>query len=214
LPGAPHVDAETVRWPILLVMAMTGCLGLPRQSEDDHALSLAADCLDREDTAGAVTHLSSHLDRHPDQPVIRALLAAQYASLGQWADAAREYDAAIGELMEDPDASRDQLIQCHTKRVKVAAEMDDERIEARHRGIALLLIAGKVESPDRALLSEALGHLKSACDGDRTDAVAHLYLGDCLMKLGQSSAARAAYAVGKNAPPGAVPSRLVPPEGW
>lgn len=214
MPGAPQVDAEPVRWMILLLIAWTGCIGLPRPTEDDHALSRAADCLDREDTAGAVAHLGEHLDRHSDQPVIRALLAAQYASLGQWADAAREYDAAIEELMEDPDSSRDQLIQCHTKRVKVAAEMDDERVEARHRGIALLLIAGKFETPDRALLNEALGHLKSACDGDRNDAIAHLYLGDCLMKLGQCSAARAAYATGKHAPPGVVPSRLIPQEGW
>lgn len=204
--------------PIAFVLC-AGCLGLPRQADaDGSALSHAADFLDRDDPAGAVPHLVAHLDRTPGQPAIRALLAGQYAALGRWADARREYESAIEEYGDDSDGR----VQCHTRLVGIAGELGDERLERRHRGIGLLLIVhgwdntpGRIDEPTRQrTLGQALDELRTACEADRGDAEAHVYLGDCLTRLRQPAAARAAFAIARAAPPGDLPeraSRLLPP---
>jgi Flp pilus assembly protein TadD len=206
----------------LLPFVVAGCLGLPKYGPDDapmpdveqvDSLALAAERLDRGDAAGAVPHLAAHVDRFPDHVAIRAMLADQLFAAGESKASRIEYERTADDYAGDPAKHRDELVRCHTRLMRFAQDDDDESREAYHRGAGLYYLAAgwSAKDHDQALtertLSQALVHLKAAAATRPDDATLHVLLGDALTRLGQPAAARAAYRVAANAPPGRLSDR-------
>jgi predicted Zn-dependent protease len=207
---------------ILLPFVVAGCLGLPKygptdspvpDGEEIDSLALAAERLDRGDAAGAVPHLAAHVERFPDHVAIRAMLADQLLAAGEAGAARVEYERTAEDYAADAAKYREDLVRCHTRLMRLAQDDDDETREAFHRGAGLYFLAAGWDDTkhDPTLtertLSQALVHLKDAAAKRPDDASLHVLLGDALTRLGQPAAARAAYRVAANAPPGRLSER-------
>lgn len=206
----------------LLPFVVAGCLGLPKHVPPDPSessletvdfLALAAERMDRGDAAGAVPHLAAHVDRFPDHVAIRALLAEQYLTAGESGAARGEFERLADDYASDVTKHRDGLVHSHTRLMQLAQSDGDEPREAYHRGAGLIYLASgwDAKTGDPTLtertLSQALTHLRVAAATRPDDARLHVLLGDVLTRLGQPAAARVAYRVAANAPPGPLTDR-------
>jgi hypothetical protein len=153
-------------------------------------LELAADCLDRGDSAGAARHLAEHVDRHPDQVLFRLQLAELLYEQERYAAAGRQFEAAIGHAQDGAPAVRKHLIHCHTRLMEVARATEDTYAERLHRGIGLYLVGvqlSRKEEADEAerLLCKAVAELREAQAVRPADARAGWYLYRVWVELGQ-----------------------------
>ena len=200
----------------LILITSSGCFGLPKYAEPPipepaeetvDSLALAADCLDRGDSAAAIPYLAEHVRKNPDQVMIRSMLAEQYLKLRQYASARIEFERLADEYRLDLAKNRESLIDCHTRLMQIAQEQDDEFAEPFHRGAGLLLVMegwGR-ENRDANLgertLSQALNNLRDAVEKQPNNPRANLMLGEVLSRLGQHAAARSAFLKANSAPP-------------
>jgi tetratricopeptide (TPR) repeat protein len=178
------------------------------------ALSLAADCLDRGDDAGAVNHLEKHVGQHPDHVLFRAQLADLLARLDRLPEAQGHYETATAHAQDGPAAVRKHLVRYHTRLMEIARQRDDTYAEHLHRGIGLYLVAGRIEDGAESddverLLCKAATALKEAQSLRPDDARSAYYLYRVWLKLDQPRPAEKALRQALAAAPF---SRLTPTE--
>jgi uncharacterized protein HemY len=167
---------------------------------EDH-LARAADCVERGDNAGALPHLSAHVAAHPEAVMIRAYLAELLLRAGRPGDARPQFERVVADAQRTSGPARGHLVHCHTRLMEIAAAGHDGYAEELHRGVGLLLLVRKWDAdPDRRdaaeaerTLAKAARALRSAAAERPHDPRANLYLGDVYERLGQPSAARAAW---------------------
>ncbi|OWK46657.1 hypothetical protein [Fimbriiglobus ruber] len=171
----------------------------------EDGLSRAADCLDRGDELGALPHLQTHVRAHPDAIMIRAHLAELHFRLHQLDEARVEYERFVVDAQLVSGPANQHLIHCHTRLMEIAETTDHAFDEQLHRGIGLLLLVKRWDSdPARRdgvageqTLAKALTALRAAKDEQPHDPRVNLYVAETLDRLGQASAARAAYRVAR-----------------
>jgi tetratricopeptide (TPR) repeat protein len=167
----------------------------------DDALTQAAECLERGDESAAVPHLRVYVKAHPDAIMVRAHLAELLFRAGRHAEARGQYDRTVADAQRATGPAKGHLVHCHTRLMAIAEATDDAFHEQLHRGIGLVLLVERWDAdPERRdqvvaeqTLAKAVAALRAAKDARPTDPRANLYLGDALARLGQASAARAAY---------------------
>ncbi len=181
-------------------------VGAPAAAEPaEDALARAADCLDRGDQAGAVPHLRAYVRAHPDAVMIRAHLAELLFRLGEADEARGEFERFVADAQQTTGPARAHLVHCHTRLMEIARSAGDPYHEELYRGIGLLLLVKRWDAdPGRRdetvaeqTLAKAVAALRAAADERPGDVRASLYLGEALERLGQVSAARAAYRTAK-----------------
>lgn len=181
---------------------LPGCVLLPRDPEPDR-VTLAADCLDRDDGAGAVVHFTAHVKVHPEQVMFRAYLAEQLFRLKRFDLAAAHFERFIADAQPMTGAPHEHLVHCHTRLTTMAAARGDGYREGLNRGISLLqLAAGWPDDEQRRMaLRKAAGALREALDERPGCPRAYYYLAMVYERLGQPASAEAARTAARNGPP-------------
>ena len=196
---------------LVVVSALAGCVAPGARPPDEpitakptdagDALTRAAECLDRGDDTGAVPHLRAYVKAHPDAVMVRAHLAELLFRAGKHAEARGQFERSVADAQLGSGPARGHLVHCHTRLMAIAEATDDAFHEHLHRGIGLVLLVNRWDAdPDRQdevvaeqTLAKAVAALRAARDERPADPRANLYLGEALDRLGQASAARAAY---------------------
>ncbi len=176
----------------------------------DH-LALAANCIDKGDSPGAVGHLKNHLEQRPDAPMVRAYLAELLFQAQKYAEAKPEFERFLTEATGRGGAVEKHRIHVHTRLLEIAHETDDPFREQLHRGIGLLLMVEQWDrepAPDDGVLAEttlakALAALREAGKLKANDPRVPLYQAEVQSRLGQSSAARSSILAAKKLLPDA-----------
>ena len=173
------------------------------------SLTLAAECLDRGDDAGAVSFLTEHLRAHPDADMLRLHLAEVLRKIGRIEEARVHYERFVcaAQTADGPAAAK--LVHAHTRLMELAGNDYDEFL---HRGIGLVLLvrkwtadpARRDEIASEQTLAKAVKALKSALELRPGDPRANIYLAEALDGLGQRSAARTAIRMARAGLPDAV----------
>lgn len=199
-----------MRGRLLVLFALAGCVAPDARPPDEpvaakadagDALTRAAECLDRGDDAGAVPHLRTYVREHPDAVMVRAHLAELLFRAGKHAEARGQYERTVADAQLSTGPAKGHLVHCHTRLMAIAEATDDAFHEQLHRGVGLVLLVERWDAdPGRRdevaaeqTLAKAVAALRSAKGERPADPRANLYLGDALARLGQASAARAAY---------------------
>lgn len=205
------------RWLLLLLVATAaGCVGLrppaapPMEVEEpvDH-LALAADALERGEERKATVYLSAHLHDHPGEAMTRAQLAELLFKQRRYADARAEFEQFVAAAQPMGGVPRKHLLHVHTRLMLIAQEEHDAFAEQLNRGIGLLALvqawdadpARRDAAAENETLAKAVKALRAARDLKPRDARANWYLVTAYTRLGQVSAARAAWASLDAAPP-------------
>lgn len=170
------------------------------------SLDLAAQCVEVGDDASAVSHLSAHVQAHPDELMIRAYLAELLRRLDRSDEARRHFERFIADAQEQEGPASQHMIHCHTRLMEIAQESGDLAAEHLHRGIGLWLLtrkaAGLADAVDPAfrekMLFQVVGELTNARDLSPRAAQPNWYLYLVWRELGQHqpamTALRAAHA--------------------
>ena len=165
-------------------------------AEPGDPIKLAAECLERDDDAAALPHLSRYVEVHPDQPAIRVHLADVMLRLGQRTPARQQFEQYLADAQE-PSLNH-HFIHAHTRLAEIAIADGDEYRERLHRGIGLFLLAKQVREkaeengPDpEQLLFKAAAELKAAAKLRPDSTRAHWYSYEVWTHLGQTLPARA-----------------------
>ena len=173
---------------------------LSEPTPEPDTLTLAAECLERGDRAGAATHLECYVCRHPDQLMFRAQLAEMLLRLGRDGVARAHYERFAADAQSATGPVRNQLISAHTRLMEIAQRADDRFGELFHRGVGLLLLAREQEKlppreADPAFAEEmtckALAALREAKELKPSDARTRAYLVEALKRCGSHRAAGA-----------------------
>jgi len=173
------------------------------------SLTLAAECLDRGDDAGAVPHLKEHVRAHPDALVLRLHLAEVLRKIGRTDEARSQFERFVSDAQTADGPAATKLVHAHTRLMELA---DDEYGEHLHRGIGLVLLVRKwTADPERRdavaseqTLAKAAKALKVAIELRPRDPRANLYLAEAFEGLGQPSAARTAIRTARAGMPDAA----------
>jgi Flp pilus assembly protein TadD len=190
---------------------------LPSASEPD-ALTLAAECMERGDRAGAAMHLECYVCRHPDQSMFRAQLAEMLLSLGRDSLARSHFERFLADAAPANGPLRGQIINAHTRLMEIAQRADDRFGELFHRGAGLLLLAREDErlaSSDsepgfaEEMTCKALAALREAKELKPSDARTRVYLAEALARCGNHRAAGAERTAMRQA---LLPEQLTPSE--
>jgi tetratricopeptide (TPR) repeat protein len=188
----------------ILPSLWTGCVFLARVPEPllDH-VSLAADCLDKNDPDGAIQHFSAHLHAHPEQLMFRAYLAEQLFRLKRYDAARPEFEQFITEAQATTGPPREHLVHCHTRLMTIATEQNDSYREQLHRGLSLIELAEQwTEADPKAMaLRKAGDALREACEQRPTCPRVQLALARVYVAQAQPESARVARERAKAAPP-------------
>jgi tetratricopeptide (TPR) repeat protein len=161
------------------------------EGEDNGPLQLAAKCLDADDPAGALPHLSGYVTNHPDHAVIRAHLAEVLFRLDRRAEARREFEHYIADAQQQGAPADRHLIHAHTRLVDLAAAEKDDYRQHLHRGIGLYELARRTDKDagdptTQRLLCRAIKELELARKTRPDEARPHWYLHRAWTDLGQS----------------------------
>ena len=191
---------------LVVVFALAGCVAPPDEpiaakADAGDALTRAAECLDRGDDAGAVPHLRAYVTANPDAVMVRAHLAELLYRAGKHAEARGQFERSVADCQLATGPAKGHLVHCHTRLMAIAEATADPFHEQLHRGVGLVRLVERWDAdPDRRdevaaeqALAKAVAALRAARDVRPADPRANLYLGDALARLGQPSAARAAY---------------------
>jgi hypothetical protein len=184
-PARPHADAGGER---------SASPASPEQSD----ILRAADCLENGDEVNACVHLARHLDNHPSHHEARRQYAELLLRIGK-VDLARAEIVRFIIFTQDHGARfADDHIVCYRRLVEIAEMRDDAYEMHLSRGIALYLLAGRLERlpPDESelsaqgLLCKAAGDLAAAqlLGGGQVRPVWYSYL--VWSRLGQTGIAR------------------------
>lgn len=176
----------------------------PAATPDD-SLSLAASCIERGDTEGAVLHMSKHLKQHPEQIMIRAYLAELLLKLGKLSDSQDQFERFISGAQEGEGPARQHLVHSHTRLKEIAQARDDLYGEHLHRGIGMVLLARKLEmireEPEpgfrERILCKAAQELTQAAKRRPDEPRPHWYLVEVWNKLDQSRSAEKSLKTAK-----------------
>jgi Tfp pilus assembly protein PilF len=188
----------------------------PEAAEADH-FTRAAECLDRGDDAGAVTHLTAHVKAYPDAVMIRAHLAELHFKLGEAGKAQPHFARFVRDAAGMSGAAGRHLVHGHTRLMEIAAAGDDAFAEQFHRAVGLVLLVrqwdaepatdgtpkAELDALTETTLVRAAGSLKIAKELAPADPRVHLYLAEVWGRLGQHSAARAAMTTAEQLLPDA-----------
>jgi tetratricopeptide (TPR) repeat protein len=200
------------RGALLVCLLATGCVAppvvRPAEGPPDH-LALAADALDLGEDAKAAVYLSAHLYDHPDEAMTRATLAELLFQQGRHAEARQEFEQFVATAQPLTGPPRKHLVHAHTRLVRIAEETHDVHAEQLHRGIGLFTLVSQWDTDpsrrDEAVANETLAKAARALRAARRlrpdDARANLYLALTYARMGQPSAARAAWKCVAAAPP-------------
>jgi hypothetical protein len=181
-------------------------------------LTLAAECLERGDQAGAATHLESYVCRYPDQLMFRAQLAEMLLRLGRDGMARVHYERFAADAQSATGPVRGQLVNAHTRLMEIAQRSNDRFGELFHRGVGLLLLTREQERQTPAdadpafaeeMLCKALLALREARELKPSDARTRAYLAEAYDRCGNRRAAEAERAGIRNA---LVPGELTAAE--
>ena len=163
-----------VSWILLLACLPIGCQGLTRREREpinveqvqvqpsavvtakfedqvprtDDALSLAATCIEKGDSAGAIQHMKSHIRQYPDQIMIRAYFAELLLKANNLPDAQDQFERFIAAAQDSDGPPRKHLLHCHTRLMEIAQTRADAYREHLHRGIGMVLLARQLESSE------------------------------------------------------------------
>jgi predicted Zn-dependent protease len=183
---------------------------------DTDPLTLAAECLERGDSAAAAIHLEAYVRRHPEQLMFRAQLAEMLLRVGRDDDAKVHYERFAADAEAATGAPRTRLVDAHTRLMEIAQRADDRFAEVFHRGVGLLLLVQEQDrSPDRdadfceEMLCKALRALAEAKELRPADPRVRVYLAEVYDRTGNPRGADAERAAAKG---GFVPGLLTPTE--
>jgi len=171
---------------------------VPGASPD--AIDLAADCIERGDTSGAIGHLDRHVRLHPDQFMIRAYLAELLLKADRLPDAQDQYERFLAEAQASEGPARKQIVHGHTRLMEIAQRRDDFYAEHLHRGIGMVLLVRQLDAggvTDEAafrerMLCKAAAELARASRRRPDEARPHWYLVEVWSKLAQPRSAESA----------------------
>src|SRR5262245_25056921 len=153
-------------------------------------LRRAAECMARDDEAGAAAHLAGYVADHPDELAIRSYLAELLLRLRRPAEARHHFERYVGLAQEQGGEAAKHLLHCHTKLMEIAQSASDDYGEHLNRGIGLLILSkrlaelGEAASAER-LLCKAGGELMLARRRRPGEARPDWYLYDVWSRLGQ-----------------------------
>lgn len=169
---------------------------------EDDALTLAADSLEKGNTAEAAAHLAKHVKQHPDQVIFRNQLAEQLYKLDRLTESQYHFNLVDSASTNLGNKLISQRIHCHTRLMEIARDRDDAFAEHLHRGIGLYLIADEVQAKAddpmeltadaERLWCRAANELKEATKLEPEHARAYWYLYLVWAKLDQPRPAEAA----------------------
>lgn len=161
-------------------------------------LSLAAAELEKGDEKLACCFLSRYVAACPHDVRIRAYYAELLLRIGQTAAARREFERYDAAAPDQGPFTAKQLVHCHSRLTKIAAEQQDEYAEHLHRGIGLYLLGqarAKLPDPDgdlsaESLLCKAASELSEAQQKRPEEARPCWYLYEIWSHLGQQQPAQ------------------------
>jgi len=201
------------RWLITGCFAATGCVApfppLDRIREDTDRLALAANHLDRDDTAGAIVHMAAHVRAHPSEVMTRAHLAELQFRTMQFDESRQQYEQFVVDAQPMTGKPKSHLLHAHTRLMQMADEQSDRYAENLHRGIGLVCLVQQWDAnpgrTDATMATETLvkagAALRAAREEQPTSARVHFYLHEVYRRLGQPGAARAALRAAQAANP-------------
>jgi tetratricopeptide (TPR) repeat protein len=168
-------------------------------------LSLAAVYLEMDKEEEAVVCLDRYLAAQPDHHAVRVHQADLLFQLGRMREAREQYERAVRAMQPEESLYDEQLVQCQSKLMEIAAADSDEYGEHLHRGIGLYYLARQAgdEGPltHEALLFKAAGELGSARLERPDEARPCWYLHLVWQELGQQQpATRWLHAAAEAAP--------------
>ena len=174
-------------------------------------LTRAAECLDRGDDPAAADHLGEYVRGHPDQLMFRAHLAELLLRLGRADEAKEEFGRFVAAAQETTGPPHDHLVHCHTRLMEIGQRDGDRFAELFHRGVGLLLLAGKLDDADggEETVCKAMEALTAAKELRPTDPRVHLYLAAAYDRAGNRRAADVSRDAARSL---AVPGSLAPGE--
>ena len=179
----------------------------PAPDENQDCLGLAAACVEKGDHAGAAFQMKRHLQRHPEQIMIRAYLAEILLKLKRLPDAQYHFEQFIAEAQDADGPSAKHVLHCHTRLMEIAQERDDIYGEHLHRGIGMVLLArrldkglgGEIEAGFRErLLCKAAAELSQARRARPDEPRPNLYLYETWTKLNQTHSAEKALKTARS----------------
>jgi len=212
------VDGEPTRDAMQASETQSVPANTPLPETEPDTLTLAAECLERGDRAGAATHLECYVCRHPDQLMFRAQLAEMFLRLGRDGVARAHFERFAADTQSATGPVRNQLISAHTRLMEIAERAGDRFGEHFHRGVGLLLLA---REQDRLLSADAdptfaeemtckaLAALREAKELKPSDARTRAYLSEALERCGSHRAAGAERTAMRQI---FVPGQLTPTE--
>lgn len=160
------------------------------------ALTLAAENLERGNTAAAAQYLEAYVRAHPDQILFRMQLAELLLRMGRDSAAKVHFERFAADAQTATGPARGMLVHVHTRLMEIAQRSDDRYGEVFHRGVGLLLLAN--ENPQTArtddgfcdeILCKAMKALGEARDLRPTDPRPRLYLAQVYDRMGNRRAA-------------------------
>jgi len=161
-------------------------------------LSLAAAELERGDEAGASRYMAQYVADRPHDLKVRAYYAELLLRLRQMPAARAEFERYDADAQDQGPFTSKQLVHCHSRLSKIAADQEDEYAEHLHRGIGLYLLGqarAKLPDPEgelsaEGLLCKAATELTQAQVQRPREARPSLYLYEVWSRLGQSQPAK------------------------
>ncbi len=167
-------------------------------AREDDPLTLAAECLQRDDLRGAALHLDAYVREHPDQSLFRLQLAELYLRSEQPAEAKFHYERFTTDAQDGPAALRPHLVTAHIKLMEIAQGRNDRFGELFHRGVGLLLLVKQMDGlKDRdegfceEMLCKSLKALADAKELKPSDPRVRVYLAEAHARAGNPHAANA-----------------------
>jgi hypothetical protein len=107
---------------------------------EEDCLALAAKHIEEGDQASAVPYMQKHIEKFPDQIMIRAYLAELLVKIKRLPDARSHFETFIADAQQTDSPAKNHLVHCHTRLMEIAQENDDDYSEHLHRGIGLYLL--------------------------------------------------------------------------
>jgi predicted Zn-dependent protease len=199
--GQPQTAKPSAAIPLVPSVASVLSTTAANTTAEPDTLTLAAECLERGDSANAAVHLETYVCRHPEQVMFRVQLAEMLTRLGHDATAKAHYERFIADAANATGPARNQLVTAHTRLMEIAQRADDRFAELFHRGVGLLLLAKeqeKLADSDPAfgeeMLCKAMKALVEAKELHPSDARVHVYLAEVYETQGNPHAAEAERA--------------------
>jgi thioredoxin-like negative regulator of GroEL len=177
-------------------------------------LTLAAECLEKGDRAGAAVHLEAYVRLHPEQIMFRAQLAELLVRVGRDEAAKLHFERFAADAGRATGAPKDHLVHVHTRLMEIGQRGGDRFAELFHRGAGLLLLVAEEDGkPDRdadfceEMLCKALKALAEARELKPGEVRVRVALAEAYDRAGNRRAADAERSATRN---GVLPTGIAP----